>query len=61
MKSLLFLVILVFMCMNAHTQAPPPPEDEDPDAPLDGGVTLLIAGGIGYGLKKACRMKEHLG
>ncbi len=26
---------------------------EDPDAPIDGGVSLLIAAGVGYGLKKA--------
>jgi hypothetical protein len=24
----------------------------DPDAPIDGGVSLLIAAGIGYGIKK---------
>jgi hypothetical protein len=24
----------------------------DPDAPLDGGVSLLIAAGVGYGVKK---------
>ena len=24
----------------------------DPDAPLDGGVSILIAAGIGYGVKK---------
>lgn len=25
---------------------------EDPDAPIDGGVTLLVAAGVGYGIKK---------
>ena len=25
----------------------------DPDAPLDGGVSLLIAAGVGYGIKRA--------
>jgi hypothetical protein len=24
----------------------------DPDAPIDGGVGLLVAAGVGYGLKK---------
>jgi hypothetical protein len=24
----------------------------DPDAPIDGGVGLLVAAGIGYGIKK---------
>jgi len=26
---------------------------EDPDAPIDGGIGLLIAAGVGYGIKKA--------
>ncbi len=26
---------------------------EDPDAPIDGGLSLLVAAGVGYGLKKA--------
>jgi preprotein translocase subunit SecY len=26
--------------------------DEDPDAPIDGGVGVLIAAGVGYGIKK---------
>jgi hypothetical protein len=26
---------------------------EDPDAPIDGGVSILIAAGVGYGIKKA--------
>ena len=32
-----------------------PPDDPagDPDAPIDGGISLLIAAGVGYGLKKA--------
>lgn len=25
---------------------------DDPDAPIDGGVSLLIAAGVGYGYKK---------
>jgi hypothetical protein len=40
------------------TPTPPPPEDEDPDAPIDGGLSLLIAGGIGYGARKIYRAKN---
>ncbi len=25
---------------------------DDPDAPIDGGVSLLVAAGVGYGIKK---------
>jgi len=30
----------------------------DPDAPLDGGVSILIAAGVGYGIKKSKANKE---
>lgn len=26
---------------------------DDPDAPIDGGIGLLVAAGVGYGIKKA--------
>jgi hypothetical protein len=29
------------------------PNPPDPDAPIDGGISLLVAAGIGYGAKKA--------
>jgi hypothetical protein len=38
--------------VDVYDPPPPPDEDDDPDAPIDGGVVLLIAGGIGYGVKK---------
>jgi len=25
----------------------------DPDAPIDGGISILLAAGVGYGIKKA--------
>jgi hypothetical protein len=31
----------------------------DPDAPIDGGVSLLIAAGIGYGIKKNKERKNN--
>lgn len=32
----------------------------DPDAPIDGGVSILVAAGIGYGIKKARdRKRKH--
>jgi hypothetical protein len=36
----------------------------DPDAPIDGGVSVLIAAGVGYGIKKyrdANRKKQEPG
>ncbi|MEO6328978.1 MAG: hypothetical protein ABIO55_08600 [Ginsengibacter sp.] len=51
--SLLFLslLIVIFFCFPYLAHAQPDPAT-DPDAPIDGGVGILIAAGIGYGLKK---------
>jgi len=32
---------------------------ENPDAPIDGGIILLAAAGIGYGLKKTNDLKNN--
>ena len=34
----------------------------NPDVPIDGGLSLLVAAGIGYGIKKTrdARMKKHM-
>lgn len=49
MCSLLFIALCVLPCI---VQAQPDPGG-DVDAPIDGGISLLIAAGIGYGVKKA--------
>ena len=40
------LAVLCLLPVLAHAQGP------DPDAPIDGGLSILLAGGIGYGIKK---------
>ncbi len=52
-SSFTVIIICAFMCMstqifagNGHGH------DRVSQAPLDGGVSLLIAAGIGYGVKK---------
>lgn len=56
--KLFLLVAVVFLLTNTpvFAQDPPPPfECPDPfePCPIDGGVSLLIAAGIGLGAKKA--------
>ena len=46
----LIIGLLLMITLPLFAQGEP---GDDPDAPLDGGLALLIAGGIGYGLKKA--------
>lgn len=57
---LLVITTIFMLAFNLYpqfcsAQIGDPPEDPvgDPDAPIDGGVSLLIAAGVGYGLKKA--------
>jgi preprotein translocase subunit SecY len=45
----LALFSLIPECSNAQIGDP----GDDPDAPIDGGVSLLVAAGVGYGIKKA--------
>jgi hypothetical protein len=40
--------LVVFSCMPFFAMAQGP----DPDVPIDGGLSLLIAAGVGYGAKK---------
>lgn len=51
--SLLFLVsALIFPSISILAQGDPG-GDPDVKVPFDGGLSLLIAAGIGYGIKKA--------
>jgi hypothetical protein len=46
----LLIVVLYISKITVYAQADP---GGDPDsAPLDGGLSLLIAAGVGYGVKK---------
>ena len=64
----LLMCSVLFISLNALpgiSQAQLPDEGAtDPDAPIDGGISLLVAAGIGYGVKKARdnrkRNTEHL-
>ena len=40
------VLIICFLPSLAHAQS------GDPDAPIDGGFSLLLAAGVGYGIKK---------
>jgi hypothetical protein len=47
-------ILFVALNMIPHLVRAQDPGDPggDPDAPIDGGVSLLVAAGIGYGIKK---------
>lgn len=47
----LSVLTILFFCLPYFANAQPDPAG-DPDAPIDGGIGILIAAGVGYGLKK---------
>ncbi|HWB28261.1 MAG TPA: hypothetical protein VG738_22465 [Chitinophagaceae bacterium] len=48
------IILGAFMLLPAaYVLAGPGSPGFDPGAPIDGGISLLIAAGVGYGMKKA--------
>ena len=50
------------MVVSMHTtmaQDPGDPSADDPAAPLDGGITLLLAAGTAYGARRLNMKKEE--
>ena len=46
----LMIILVMLLPVLVHAQSDP---GGDPDtAPIDGGLSLLIAGGVGYGVKR---------
>jgi hypothetical protein len=53
------LVILFTVLPNLTVKAQGSAGPGDPDAPIDGGISLLVAAGIGYGIKKNKERKNN--
>ena len=68
MKNLKFLFKTMMLCCTltligyttSFAQDPDPFADPDTnDVPVDGGLSLFIAAGVGYGIKKAKDLKNR--
>lgn len=46
------LMILVLLALPSLLMAQPGFDDDVADVPIDGGLSLLVAAGVGYGAKK---------
>ena len=59
MKNKIINIALLTICFLIPVlpllAQPTPPQD----APIDGGLSLLIAGGLGYGIKKMREKKKR--
>lgn len=53
------VVILSMIIMPTIVWAQPPIDPDVTDVPFDGGVSLLVAAGIGYGMKKIYDKKQE--
>ncbi len=49
--SILLFYFFFFTCLFLHAQ-PPSFDDDTSDVPIDGGLSILLAMGIGYGIRK---------
>lgn len=48
-----FVVFFLSLCMLPEQVLAQPGDPEgDPDTPIDGGVSILVAAGVVYGIKK---------
>ncbi len=46
------VLILLILCLPILSNAQPGFGDDVEDVPVDGGLSLLVAAGVGYGAKK---------
>jgi hypothetical protein len=52
-RILVMVFVLSIATVSVFAQGDPgTPTGPDPDAPIDGGLSLLVAAGVGYGVKK---------
>lgn len=51
-RVLLTVFTAILVLGSLAVQAQPGDPGDDPDVPVDGGVTLLVAAGVGYGIKR---------
>ncbi len=59
LMGILITIALLFPSISiAQVEIDPGCDPMDPACPIDGGITLLIAAGIGLGARKAFRNKN---
>jgi hypothetical protein len=59
MKVTIFFCSLLFFLFPIVLHAQPGFGDDVDDVPIDGGLSVLVAGGIGYGMKKIKSRKRN--
>ena len=57
LKKILFLMVIL-LSFTAIASYAGPRGFSDPDTPIDGGISLLVATGVGIGVKKVREMRK---
>jgi len=57
-RILVMVFVLSIVSVSAFADDPGTPTGPDPDAPIDGGLSLLVAAGVGYGAKKIHKKRK---
>ncbi len=57
--SLIATGLFLVCSISAMAQDPGPDPGGDPDAPIDGGIAILAAAGVAYGVKTLRKKKSE--
>ena len=61
LRILLLIVVVFVLPLAVHAQATFGSSTDVPDLPIDGGISLLVAAGVGYGARKLLKKKKTVG
>jgi hypothetical protein len=54
-----FIILCILFILPTFLNAQPVFDDDVNDVPVDGGLSLLVAAGVGYGAKKLRDKRNH--
>ena len=54
----IILFCILFFCSKPLIAQPPSFDNDTADVPIDGGLSILLAIGIGYGIKKNFKQED---
>jgi hypothetical protein len=58
-RSIKTTLLLIALVLPLYTLAQPGADEDVVDVPIDGGISLMIVTGVGYGLKKLHRIGQQ--
>ena len=59
LSTIIAICFIAALILPSLVHAQPVFDDDVNDVPIDGGLSLLVAAGVGYGAKKLKNRKKH--